>query len=325
MDTDRVKVKSIVCLGEVDDYVYDISIADQDNVFFGNDLLVHNTDSCYFSAWPAIKDDVESGEIEWSKESSISLYDSISEHVNTTFPDFMYSACHVPNERGKIIKGSREVVASKGLFIGKKLYALLLFDKDGKRKDIDGKDGELYAKGLSLKRSDTPKIVQDFLTEVLNMTLCGKDKETIFDYIRAFKNKFKELPPWEQGTPKKVNNLTKYTKLSKGKKSAIPGHVRASINWNAMCEIFHDTRSMSIQDGQKVIVCALRNNPLGMTSIAYPIDEMRLPEWFKEMPFDNDSMFTSIIEKKLENLVGILGWDINSITNINSTFESLFG
>ena len=40
------ELSTIECLGEVTDYVYDISIADQDHVFFANDCLVHNTDSC---------------------------------------------------------------------------------------------------------------------------------------------------------------------------------------------------------------------------------------------------------------------------------------
>jgi hypothetical protein len=44
--TERTTLQSIECLGEVKDYVYDISIADDYHVFFANDCLVHNTDSC---------------------------------------------------------------------------------------------------------------------------------------------------------------------------------------------------------------------------------------------------------------------------------------
>ena len=51
MDTIFQKVKTVECLGEIDDYVYDLSIADQDPFFFANDILVHNTDSSQFSAW----------------------------------------------------------------------------------------------------------------------------------------------------------------------------------------------------------------------------------------------------------------------------------
>lgn len=46
MTTTRTTVASIECLGEITDYVYDISISDQEHVFFANNCLVHNTDSC---------------------------------------------------------------------------------------------------------------------------------------------------------------------------------------------------------------------------------------------------------------------------------------
>jgi hypothetical protein len=85
-----------------------------------------------------------------------------------------------------------------------------------------------------------------------------------------------------------------------------------------------DNRSMKITDGMKAIVCKLRPNPLGMTSIAYPTDEQRLPQWFKEMPFDSGSMEEGIITQKVDNLLGVLEWDLTNATNISNTFESLF-
>ena len=42
-----------------------------------------------------------------------------------------------------------------------------------------------------------------------------------------------------------------------------------------------------IMDGFKVVVCKLRTNALGYTSIAYPTDQLRLPKWFQELPFDD--------------------------------------
>ena len=78
-----------------------------------------------------------------------------------------------------------------------------------------------------------------------------------------------------------------------------------------------------IADGAKVIVCKLKNNPLNYTSIAYPVDEMRIPEWFKELPFDSDAMEQTILDQKLDNLIGVLGWDIQS-TETSNTFNKLF-
>ena len=81
---------------------------------------------------------------------------------------------------------------------------------------------------------------------------------------------------------------------------------------------------MEITDGMKVIVCKLKSNPMQMTSIAYPIDEMRLPEWFTDLPFDHQAMEETIIDNKVDNLIGVLKWDLKASEQKNS-FDLLFG
>jgi hypothetical protein len=103
----------------------------------------------------------------------------------------------------------------------------------------------------------------------------------------------------------------------------MPGHVRASINWNTLRRMNGDKYSMQIVDGMKVIVCKVKANPLGYTSIAYPVDELRLPKWFQDLPFDHAEMEATIINNKLDNLIGVLDWDLDSTTQTN-TFGSLF-
>jgi hypothetical protein len=80
---------------------------------------------------------------------------------------------------------------------------------------------------------------------------------------------------------------------------------------------------MQIVDGMKVIVCKLKSNPLEYSSVAYPVDELRLPKWFQDLPFDHAEMEATIINNKLENLIGVLEWDLTS-TQENNTFGSLF-
>jgi hypothetical protein len=87
--------------------------------------------------------------------------------------------------------------------------------------------------------------------------------------------------------------------------------------------MFGDKYSMGITDGAKVIVCKLKQNPLGFTSVAYPVDELRLPLWFKDLPFDDAEMEQTIIDNKLGNLIGVLNWDVRS-TEEKNTFNSLF-
>lgn len=290
----------------------------------GKSIIYGDTDSCYFSAYSTLKKDIDKGLIPWSKEAVIELYDTIGEEVNGTFPKFMQDTFHCPKSRGEVIKAGREIVASKGLFITKKRYAVLYYDKEGKRSDVDGKPGKIKAMGLDLKRSDTPVVIQDFLSEVLTQVLNGVEKDVVLDYITNFRTEFKTRPGWEKGSPKRANNISQYRdKEKKAGKANMPGHVRASLNWNTLKRMMDDKYSMAITDGAKVIVCKLKDNPMAYTSVAYPVDELRLPQWFKDLPFDDSLMETTVIDEKLENLIGVLEWDIAS-TRSDNTFNKLF-
>ena len=307
----------------MDAYINECITGEYDHT--GPAIIYGDTDSCYFSAWPVVKEEVAAGRMEWSKETCIQLYDSIADQVNASFPAFMERACHVPRANGELIKGGRELVASKGLFIKKKRYAVLIIDLEGKRLDTHGKPGKVKAMGLDLKRSDTPKVVQDFLSDLLTDVLTGSEKEHVYDKVRDFKIAFQDRPAWEKGTPKRVNNLTKYGKEEERLgKANMPGHVRAALNWNTLRRMHGDNYSLAIVDGMKTIVCKLKDNALGYTSVGYPTDESHIPQWFKELPFDDGLMEATIVDQKVENLLGVLEWDIPSHTDIATTFDSLF-
>jgi DNA polymerase elongation subunit (family B) len=289
----------------------------------GSSIIYGDTDSVYYSAIPSLKEDIDNGNVEWDKEKAIKLYDVISEEVNSTFPKYMNKAFGISIEAGQIIKAAREIVATSGLFIKKKRYGILVYDEEGNRKDVNGEPGKLKAMGLDLKRSDTPEFMQKFLEEILFDVLNRKGQTEIFSKIKDFREEFKERPGWEKGTPKRVNNLTKYTKLYDRTGKCGVGHVMAAINWNRLRKAYSDNYSLEVTDGMKTIVCKLKSNPMGMTSIAYPIDELHLPNWYKDLPFDHSEMEKTIINKKISNLIGVLNWDLKDTENTN-TFNSLF-
>jgi DNA polymerase elongation subunit (family B) len=290
--------------------------------YYGDAIVYGDTDSCYFSAWPTLKEQ----DVDWSKELCVQLYDNIADQANETFPSFCERAFHVPRKMC-VIKAGRELIGDRSLFITKKRYAINIFDKEGKRLDKDGKQGKIKAMGLDLKRADTPKYVQDFLMEVLEMVLGGKTREDVIERIKEFKIELGKQDSWTKGSPKGVNKLTFYGDLesnSKTGKANMPGHVRAALNWNYLRRVNSDNYSMKILDGMKVIVCKLKPNPLNFTSVAYPVDELRLPKWFQELPFDDAAMEATLVDKKVENLLGVLKWDLKANTDTNSTFDELF-
>jgi DNA polymerase elongation subunit (family B) len=291
----------------------------------GKSIIYGDTDSCYFSAWSTLRNEVEKGNLQWDKDTVVSLYDQIAEEVNDSFPQFMLDYFHVPKSRGEVIKGGRELVAIKGLFITKKRYAVLIYDKEGKRIDKDGKPGKIKAMGLDLKRSDTPEYMQNFLEEVLMDVLQGAEEKDVLDKIVEFRTEWKGKPGWEKGSPRRANNITDYQEQERKQgKANMPGHVRASINYNRLREMNGDKYSVQIVDGMKVCVCKVKNNAMGYTSVAYPVDEQRIPKWFQELPFDDAAMEETIIDNKLNNLIGVLEWDLQSTTSSGNTFSKLF-
>ena len=290
----------------------------------GKAIIYGDTDSAYFSAYEVLKKEIKDGSIPWTKESVIKLYDQVCSEVNGSFKKFMAEAFHCLKSRAEVIKAGRESVSSTGLFITKKRYAVLMYDLENFRQDVDDKPGKIKAMGLDLKRSDTPVFIQNFLYELLIMVLTEQTESEVLDRISQFRNEFKQRPGWEKGSPRRANNIQEYAKKeARLGKANMPGHVRASINWNNLKKMHNDKYSMEIHDGMKVIVCKLKRNPLDYTSVAFPTDEMHIPSWFKDLPFDNDAMESTLIDNKLGNLLGVLGWDIKS-TESKNTFNNLF-
>ena len=289
--------------------------------YMGDCIIYGDTDSVYFTAVPALPD---GGELDL--DSAVKLYDHISDTVSDGFPEFLKKEFNVPYENGQVLKAGREVVGRSGLFITKKRYAIKCLDIEGYQPE----GGKLKIMGMEIKRSDTPEFVQDFLEEVLDDALSGSPEKEVITKVKDFKKNFQSLDPWKKGMPKRVNNLTNYNEKLKstrktenmklyklealkneGGSSMIPGHVRASINWNDIKTAFSDNYSMTITDGMKVIVCRLKNNAMGYSSIAYPTDELNLPQWFKDLPFDNEAMEEAVLDKKVENVLGAMGWDLS--------------
>lgn len=299
----------------------------------GETIIYGDTDSVYFSAAPVL----EQGQ-ELDLESAVKLYDHISDSVSDTFPQFLKDAFNVPLHQGAVMKAGREVVGQAGLFITKKRYAIKCLDIEGWQPE----GGKLKIMGMDIKRSDTPEFIQDFLEEILDDALSGIPESAVLAKIKDFKHDFKNMEPWKKGMPKRVNKLTMYTakyeklkglddrdpfkrnkfaELEKKVNNMIPGHVTASIHWNYMKKMNSDNYSMLITDGMKVIVCRLKSNPMGYSNIAYPTDELHLPEWFKELPFDEDAMEESVLNKKITNVLGAMAWDLSRIHDSDAVDE----
>ena len=91
-----------------------------------------------------------------------------------------------------------------------------------------------------------------------------------------------------------------------------------------MIDMMGDKKSPKILDGNKVVVCKLNEkNPFGMKSIAYPNDITKLPKWFKQLPFAEQDMGGSAVDKTIETVFGEFGWDLSLASAIKTNNEEL--
>jgi len=307
----------------------------------GPAVIYGDTDSIYYSMYPVYKQEIDDGTIEWGKDKVLMLYDEVTNQVNVSFPEFMKTFFNVPRKEGEIIVAGRENCAITGIFIKKKRYALLMYDDDGIRRDVDGSPGKVKVMGIDIKRSDTPKYMQQFLSDVLLKVLTDGTREEVIEMVKTFKKEFRTKPGWEKGAQTRVNNLTSYKNRVNASKKALardlntggdktkrdkvhlPGHVSAALNWNMLRELNQDKYAVEIVDGMKCIICKLKPNTFKLKAVAYPVDATKIPQWFQDLPFDHELMEQTIVDKKLENLIGVLNWDMSD-ANASETFDNLF-
>lgn len=326
----RKRIKSVKSLGKKEGYVYDLSMKDKNNPwFYGNNILLHN--SAYFSVYEALKDDFDGKSKKLGKEEALSLYDTISEETNTTFPDFMDKNFNTGLKNGAIIQAERENLSDYSYFIKKKRYAMNLFEDDGMRVDKEGSNGKIKAMGIEIKRSDTPKEIQDALQEGLSIILSGGDPNDMIEYFKKFKEEYKNNNPWSLGRPSSANAVSYYTELYNNyyvyktakEKPRISGQTMGAIAWNILCDHNNENHLPRIVDGSKVITCKLKPNDMGFKSISYLTDQTTFPDWFKELPFDTDEMLQSVLYKKIENIFFLLDVNLEHIKT-STGFDEVF-
>jgi DNA polymerase elongation subunit (family B) len=282
-------------------------------------IITGDTDSCYFKTGAS------------NKEEAIAIADAIGDGINESFPGFMEEAFCCTSGFKDLIAAGREIVADRSMFFAKKKYVARVVNLDGK--DLDPNDKKaLKIMGLEIKKSDTPKIIQKFLKEVVNMILDGKTYKELETYINEYrKNMFvAESNIVDLGISKSVNKLDQYTleytrleKTGKGK-ARLPGHVRASINFNETLKEVGDNTINPIMSGSKIRVFYLAQNDHKFTSISIPSDLETLPSWFTER-FTIDVKLTSskLVDDKISILFAPLNWEVPTVQSalVNSLLE----
>jgi hypothetical protein len=291
-------------------------------------IIYSDTDSAYF------KTSAEGDTREERIDDAVLIADAVAEELNNSFDDFMRDAFLCQPGYDNIIRAGREIVAERALFQARKKYIAKVVDLDGFRLDKP----KLKAQGSEIKKSDTPKTIQNFLKKTLDKILDGLNYDELSQFInQQRKELFREkIAPSEiilLGTSKGCNNLEHYTevyfaeisgkpmKKSNGKKITVPGQVRAACNYNVLLEEFEDNISPKINNGDKVKVFQLKSNSYGFTTIALPAELSHFPHWFSEY-FEIDLKLSEekLITAKLEGIFECMGLEVPTpqLTHVKS-------
>lgn len=254
-------------------------------------VIYGDTDSCYFKTY---------GE---NVDEALEIANAVATRINKSFPKFCRDNFFCNEGFDDLVKVAQEIVASKSIFIaGKKGYMMRVLKDEGK--DVD----KIKVTGLQVKKTTMPKPIRERMTDLFAEFLRGRSWEDVGLDILEYKEMLLGTTLTKIGLPMRVKNIDSYIERMNNNepKLSVPGHVRASILWNACLEQYEDKATMRIVSGMKIQVYYLKK-PIGkFKAIALPVDLDVIPEWFNEnfiKRIDREVQVTKLVDMKLKSML----------------------
>ena len=193
-------------------------------------------------------------------------------------------------------------------------------------------------KGLDTIRSNFPNAMRSLMKEVLEDILLSVPKDKIDERILTFKRDLLTKHYDEISMPTGVKKIKKFIETSKRNsfttsdkravitpyKKGTPVHVKSSINHNDLLRYFGDDKKYQyISDGDKIKWIYLKNNSIGMETIAFKghEDSPKVIKFIKDYA-DYEKMYEKALEKKIAMFYESLMWSLPM--DKSSTIEKFF-
>lgn len=244
----------IECLGEIEEYVYDIEVEDNHN-FVANNIVVHN--SAYISFQTFVKDKL-------SNRSDSEICDFLSKLCETKLQEHISINYKKLSEimfcDKSIMNMERESICRRAIWRAKKNYACLVLDSEGTRYE----NPELKVKGLESVTSKYSDFVTQNLENTYRIILESESeevKENVLSYMNNFKKEFmnKEIEDISRITS--IKGIEKYqsSKNIYSENLSVPIHVRAALLYNHYIkENRLEKKYPEIRNGDKIRFCHLK-------------------------------------------------------------------
>lgn len=225
----------------------------------------------------------------------------------------------------------REVIADKGIVVGKKNYTLNVLDSEGTRYA----NGKKKIIGLNIKKTNIPEFVRNKMLEFLDLLFKGDEKEFHTEF-NSFKNIFNSIELHNISFPRGVNIITDKGRAGTKKISdnkyeytlhtvGLPIHVRASLIYNKYITDNDLTGKYNlITNGAKIkFIPLIMPNPSMSEVIGYPNDHQHRnflqDEGFAEY-VNFISLFDGVVKSPLKPLLEQLNWDFEKKIKLTDFF-----
>lgn len=271
-----------------------------------------DTDSCYITLDPLVKKFYA----DKSQDEIVKILDRICEEKIT---DAINKSCSQLAEYTRAydqkIWFKREAIATRGIWVAKKRYALNVLNNEG----VQYAEPKLKVMGLEIVRSSTPEVCRSLLKEAVKIAL-NENEAALQTYINTQKDRYLQLSAHEIAFPRGVNNLSKYTSRSDIYAKGTPMHVRGALLYNYYIKergINH--KYPEIGEGEKIkFVYLLTPNPIKENCIGFIGElpaELGLTKYV-----DYDTMWEKSFIEPLNGIIESLGWN----SSPQATLEDLF-
>ena len=274
-----------------------------------------DTDSIYMMAEPLVKHRYPNYK-EFDQNRMAAEVNTIAEETQTFLNSFYDMLAErfffIPKEKHRF-EIKKEYISKAGFWVAKKRYAQWMILKNGIPCD------KLDVKGLDVVRSSFPKAFQDFMAKMLKDILMGKDNAYMDESLLTFKKSMATLPVNKIAKGGAIKELSKYDNGSWRKdggesiasfEKGTPAHVKAGITYNRLLKFFNcPYKHEPIRDGDKVKWVYLKNNPLGLDTLAFKDynDPKEIMD-FVEQYIDRDKLYVSDMENKVDDFYTALKW-----------------
>ena len=274
-----------------------------------------DTDSIYMMAEPLVKHRYPDYKTFDEKRMAVEV-DNIATETQTFLNSFYDMLAErfffIPKDKHRF-EIKKEYISKAGFWVAKKRYAQWMVLKNGIPCD------KLDVKGLDVVRSSFPKAFQDQMSGMLKDILMGKSNEYVDTKLLEFKASMIALPVNKIAKGGAIKELSKYDNGSWRKDSGLsianfekgtPAHVKAGITYNRLLKFFNcPFKNEPIRDGDKVKWVYLKNNPLGLDTVAFKDynDPKEIMD-FVEQYIDRDKLYVSDMENKVDDFYTALKW-----------------